>query len=135
MKIDIISFDGFVKYGLENGANVVDGMPWHFKYKGIPVSHENDNHYLVMPTNIPNGGLINFKRGEVLIINYEVVSTSKDVILLELVEQISDLKRVLGEHHKWHLDFTDVPKEFVGINMALEYSYSEMCDRTVEALR
>jgi len=40
---------------------------------------------------------------------------------------------VIKKHHGWHLDFTDVPKEFVGMNMAAEYAESTMCDET-EAL-
>lgn len=42
-----ITFQDFVQYGREHGANIVNGMPWSFKYKGFPVSHENDQCYLI----------------------------------------------------------------------------------------
>lgn len=33
----IITFDEFVQYGRDNGANIVGGMPWSFTYNGHPV--------------------------------------------------------------------------------------------------
>jgi hypothetical protein len=42
-----ISFDEFVQYGRDNGTNIVNGMPWSFSYKGNPVTHENDQRYIV----------------------------------------------------------------------------------------
>lgn len=59
-----ITFDDFVQYGRENGANIVNGMPWSFKYKGLPISHENDNRYLI-PAD--NGASFNFTRDDVLV--------------------------------------------------------------------
>ena len=45
--IEAITFDELVKYGKENGANIVSGMPWSFEYAGHPITHENDECYLI----------------------------------------------------------------------------------------
>lgn len=41
------TFDQFVQYGREHGANIVDGMPWSFHFFGYPVTHETDQLYLI----------------------------------------------------------------------------------------
>lgn len=61
--IEAITFDELVAYGLANGANVVKGMPWSFSYNGHPVTHENDNCYLI-PT---LEGTMHMERGDMLI--------------------------------------------------------------------
>jgi hypothetical protein len=45
--IEAITFDELVEYGRKNGANIVNGMPWSFQYAGHPVTHENDDCYLI----------------------------------------------------------------------------------------
>jgi hypothetical protein len=45
--VEAITFDELVEHGKQNGANIVDGMPWSFEYKGKPITHENDECYLV----------------------------------------------------------------------------------------
>lgn len=63
------TFDEFVQYGLDNGANVENGMPWSFNFKGFPVTHENDDCYL-----IPHfGETKRFNRGDMLIATGEKV--------------------------------------------------------------
>lgn len=47
--VEAITFDELVKHGLENGANVNNGMPWSWNYKGHPITHENDQCYLISP--------------------------------------------------------------------------------------
>lgn len=42
-----ITFEEVVKHGLENGANVVNGMPWSWKINGKTITHENDECYLI----------------------------------------------------------------------------------------
>jgi hypothetical protein len=61
--IEAITFDELVEYGKTNGANVVNGMPWSFEYNGHPVTHENDDCYLI-PT---LEGTMRFERGDMLI--------------------------------------------------------------------
>ncbi len=61
--IEAITFDALVKYGKENGGNIINGMPWSFNYNGHPVTHENDDCYLI-PT---LEGTMNFNRGDMLI--------------------------------------------------------------------
>lgn len=45
--IEAITFAEFVEYGRANGGNIVNGMPWSFKYKGHAITHENDECYLI----------------------------------------------------------------------------------------
>lgn len=61
--IEAITFDELVEYGKANGANIVNGMPWSFNYNGHPITHENDNCYLI-PT---LEGTMRFDRGDMLI--------------------------------------------------------------------
>jgi len=57
------TFDQFVAYGIANGGNVVDGMPWSFAFHGRPVSHENNDRYLITTR---EGKTLDFHRGETL---------------------------------------------------------------------
>lgn len=41
------TFNELVQHGRDNGANIVNGMPWSFKCFGLPITHENDRCYLV----------------------------------------------------------------------------------------
>jgi hypothetical protein len=45
--IEAITFDDLVEHGRTNGANMVNGMPWSFKYNGHSITHENDQCYLI----------------------------------------------------------------------------------------
>jgi hypothetical protein len=45
--IEAISFDELLDFGRANAANIVHGMPWSFTYQGHPISHENDDCYLI----------------------------------------------------------------------------------------
>lgn len=45
--VEALTFDELVEFGRQNGANIVNGMPWSFSFNGLPVTHENDNEYLV----------------------------------------------------------------------------------------
>jgi hypothetical protein len=61
--IEAITFAELVRHGLENGANVVNGMPWSWSYNGQPITHENDDCYLI-PT---LEGTMRMDRGDMLI--------------------------------------------------------------------
>jgi hypothetical protein len=74
--INAITFDELVQYGRDNGANIVNGMPWSFAYVTSyidengderihrhPITHENDDCYLI-PT---LEGTHKMQRGDMLI--------------------------------------------------------------------
>ena len=60
--IEAFTFDEFVQAGIDAGANLVDGIPWSWMYKNHPVTHENDNLYLVgagsKPTRFHKGTIL-----------------------------------------------------------------------------
>lgn len=73
--MEAINFNDFVKYGIETGAALVNGMPWSFNYKGYPVTHENDELYLICA----NKEIIRFSNKDVLISNDRgVIYTCKE---------------------------------------------------------
>lgn len=45
--VTAITFDQLVAHGIAAGGNVVNGMPWSFQYNGHPITHENDDCYLI----------------------------------------------------------------------------------------
>ena len=45
--IEAITFDEFVNYGLKHTRNIVDGIPFHFDYKGHPITNENEKCYII----------------------------------------------------------------------------------------
>ena len=51
--ITAITFDQLVSHGTEQckaegrQSNIVNGMPWSFSYAGHPITHENDDCYLI----------------------------------------------------------------------------------------
>lgn len=45
--IEAFTFDEFVAYGREHAESAVDGVPWHFKFAGHPITHERDDCYLI----------------------------------------------------------------------------------------
>lgn len=63
--IEAITFDELVEHGKTQVQEneLQNGMPWAFTYAGHPVTHENDNCYLI-PT---LEGTMRFERGAMLI--------------------------------------------------------------------
>jgi hypothetical protein len=61
--IEAITFEELVAHGISEGANIVNGMPWSFSYGGHPITHENDDCYLI-PT---LEGVMKLNRGAMLI--------------------------------------------------------------------
>ena len=51
--ITAITFDQLVAHGIDQckaegrQSNIVNGMPWSFSYAGHPITHENDDCYLI----------------------------------------------------------------------------------------
>lgn len=48
--IEAITFQELIDHGLSTSTNIINGMPWSFTYGGHPITHENDDCYLI-PTN------------------------------------------------------------------------------------
>lgn len=68
--IEAITFEEFIEYGKTHDGNIVDGMPWSFEYKGWPVTHENDECYMIPTLEghykfTPNDMLITGVKGEI----------------------------------------------------------------------
>jgi hypothetical protein len=63
--IEAITFDELVEHGKSqvDEAHRVNGMPWSFSYAGHPITHENDDCYII-PT---LEGSMNFGRDDMLI--------------------------------------------------------------------
>lgn len=75
--IDAITFDELVQHGRDAGADIVQGMPWSFNYQGHPISHENDQRYLI-PT---LEGTMNMTPGDMLItgVQGEIYPCKKEI--------------------------------------------------------
>jgi len=58
-----INFDELIRHGRENGANIVNDMPWSWKINGKSVTHENNNLYLIETVEGSN----HFEKGDYLI--------------------------------------------------------------------
>lgn len=65
--VEAITFEELVAHGMRSGVPVESGMPWAFEYKGHPITHEDDDCYLV-PT---REGMMRFERGSWLITGVE----------------------------------------------------------------
>lgn len=70
-EIEFITFDEFIEYGKNQpDANIVDGIPWSFNYKGVNITNENEECYIIV-TRIghyyftPNDYLITDELGDI----------------------------------------------------------------------
>ena len=51
--IEAITFNELVAHGIEQckkegrEGNIINGMPWSFSYCGHPITHENDERYII----------------------------------------------------------------------------------------
>lgn len=63
----VISFDDLIKHGLNNGANIVNGMPWSWKINGKSITYERDDVYLIETIN----GNKRFEKGDMLVIDFK----------------------------------------------------------------
>ena len=77
--IEAITFDELVEHGVAQGAPCHNGMPWSFDYKGQPITHENDDCYLI-PT---LEGSMRMDRGDMLItgVQGEVYPCKPDIFV------------------------------------------------------
>lgn len=51
--VEALTFKEFAKYGIEHATNLVNGQPWSFDYKGLPITQENEWCYII-PTKEDN---------------------------------------------------------------------------------
>lgn len=73
--VKVFTFDELVEYGKsQEGANIVDGMPWSFSIDDLPVTHENNELYLVGM--LPNQA--RFGKNDVLLVT-EVTDVAKSL--------------------------------------------------------
>jgi hypothetical protein len=78
VEIEAITFDELVEYGLnQKDAHIVNRMPFSFKYNGHPITHENDECYII-PT---LEGLMKFTPNDMLItgVQGEIYPCKKDI--------------------------------------------------------
>ena len=75
--VEAITFEALVEYGLALCPDMIGGYPWSFAYKGHPITHENDDCYLI-PT---LEGTMKFNRGDMLItgVNGEIYPCKKEI--------------------------------------------------------
>lgn len=45
--VNAITWKEFIAYGKEHDPTLAHNFPWSFEYQGYPVTHENDECYLI----------------------------------------------------------------------------------------
>lgn len=45
--VEALTFDEMVELGRKSTTNIVNGIPWSFEINGRPITHENDDCYLI----------------------------------------------------------------------------------------
>lgn len=68
--IEAITFEELVEHGLRSACSIVAGRPWSFNYGDHPITHENDECYLIPTLEgtmefTPNDMLITGVQGEI----------------------------------------------------------------------
>ena len=83
MIVEAMTFDELMQYGLTQTKNVYNNMRWSFEYKGVPITHETDDCYII-------GGTDSFTKNHLLVIkNNEISIVEKDAfeLISEPVEE------------------------------------------------
>lgn len=83
--VEAITFQELVEYGKNNGGNMVNGMPWSFKYNGHPITHETDERYLIPTLEgtmdfTPNDMLITGVNGEIYPCKIDIFDKTYDLV-------------------------------------------------------
>ena len=68
MVVEAITFDELIQYGLTQTQNIYNNMPWSFEYKGIPVTHETDDCYIIGTERFTKNHLLVEKDNEISIV-------------------------------------------------------------------
>ncbi len=67
IEVEAITFNELVKHGRkiyrDQNLKMISKLPWSFHYNGHPITHENDNCYLIVTLE----GTMRFNRGDMLI--------------------------------------------------------------------
>lgn len=97
--IEAITFEQLVQHGKDyEGSNIVDGYPWSFKYNNHPITHKNNECYLI-PTMegtmqmTPNDMLITGVQGEIYPCKKDIFEATYDI----MEEVAVDGERTFGE--------------------------------------
>jgi len=83
--IEAITFPELVEYGKANGGNIINGMPWSFHYEGQPITHENDECYLIPTLEgtmkfTPEDMLITGVKGEIYPCKMDIFAATYDAV-------------------------------------------------------
>jgi hypothetical protein len=91
VEIEAITFNELVEYGKANGGNIVNGMPWSFRYQNQPITHENDSCYLI-PT---LEGTMKFTPDDMLItsVQGEIYPCKSDIFEMTYEPAIEEMDR------------------------------------------
>lgn len=75
--IEAFTFDELVKNAVDNGVNVVNGMPWSWKLNNHPITHEDNDTYLISTLE----GTMKMTRDDMLIVGVkgEIYPCKKDI--------------------------------------------------------
>ena len=97
--IEAITFDEFVQYGRDHSANIINDMPWSFEYKGHPVTHENNQCYLIPTLEgthnfTPEDMLITGVKGEIYSCKLDIFAATYEKVALLTV---ADTERSNGK--------------------------------------
>lgn len=63
--MQVLSFESFVARGLRNAESVHNGLPYAWKFLGMPVTHETDDQYLICHPS----GHFKFSRRDILVVH------------------------------------------------------------------
>ena len=83
--VEAITFDELVAYGIANSQNIVNGMPWSFNYEGHPITHENDDCYIIstlegLHNMTPKDMLITGVKGEIYPCKIDIFEATYDPV-------------------------------------------------------
>ena len=105
---EVLSFEQFVEHGRDITGSTEARMPWSFTFRGHPVTHENDQCYLV-------GGhpQVRFTTDDVLIIDTAGVLATRPIYQQRVLDQANAAASDLAEV----LQFIETPR-FASLTLA-----------------
>ena len=67
MIVEALTFDELMAYGRTQTDNIYNNMPWSFEFKGVAISHETDDCYII-------GAYDRFTRNHILVVKDNEIS-------------------------------------------------------------